>query len=67
MEKDDAGEYVFVVSVILFCIIAWFVNLYKLTVCDFDSDYKCEVMHGLGVIPALAPFVVWIDTDEDKE
>jgi len=66
MEKDiSVGVFVFGMSVALFCIIAWFVNLYKLAECDFESDYKCEVMHGLGVIPALAPFTVWVGTDKE--
>jgi len=39
-------------------------NGYKLAGCDFEPSYKCEVIHGLGVIVPPAAFVtVWFDDD----
>lgn len=39
-------------------------NGYKLANCDFESDYKCEVIHGIGVvIPPSAFITVWFDAD----
>ena len=44
---------------------SYFVNAYKLTQCDFESNYKCEVIHGLGLIPSPISIVtVWVGTDE---
>ena len=39
-------------------------NGYKLANCDFKSDYKCEIIHGIGVvIPPSALITVWFDAD----
>lgn len=39
-------------------------NGYKLAGCDFESSYKCEVIHGVGVvIPPTAYITVWFDDD----
>ena len=54
----------FFVIIILFCLFAWPVNLYRLTQCDFESPYRCEVLHGVGLVPFIAPFVVLTDVDE---
>ncbi len=44
--------------------ITWVINLTQLTDCDFEPDYKCEVIHGVGLIPAASLITVWFDTDE---
>ena len=45
--------------------IAYVVNAIKFTECDFEKDYKCEVIHGIGLIPSPAAiFTVWFDTDQ---
>lgn len=56
-------EGIIAVFVLVF-LVAWPVNLYKLTQCDFESNYKCEVIHGLGIIPVMSPITVWFETDE---
>lgn len=39
-------------------------NVYKLAGCDFESNYKCEVIHLIGaVIPPTAYVTVWFDDD----
>lgn len=48
----------------LLVIIAWITNLSKLVDCDFKPDYKCEVVHAIGIIPAMSIFAVWVDSDE---
>ena len=55
-------EYHILIIWILLCI-GWIVNFYKLTECDFKESYKCEVIHGLGVIPILSPITVWFNSD----
>jgi len=45
--------------------VSWLGNAYYLTQCDFESDYKCEIVHGVGVVvPVAAPITVWSSTDE---
>ncbi len=42
----------------------WPANLYRLTQCDFEENYKCEVLHSLGVIiPPTAIITVWFGDD----
>ena len=42
----------------------WIWNAAKLASCDFKSDYKCEVVHIIGVvIPPAAYVTVWFDDD----
>ncbi len=43
---------------------AYYVNAYKLYGCDFESNYKCEVIHGIGaVIPPAVFITVWFESD----
>lgn len=45
----------------------WVCNFYKLSNCDFDSDYKCEVIHGVGVVVPPASYItVWFGDDSDN-
>lgn len=43
----------------------WILNAVKFANCDFQSDWKCEVIHGAGVfIPPASFITVWVATDE---
>ncbi len=54
------------VFVLLFWLVSYSWNAVKLVSCDFASPYKCEVVHGVGVIaPPLSVVTVWFDDDED--
>ena len=40
-------------------------NAVKLSNCDFESDFKCEVIHGVGLVAPPASYVtVWFDDDK---
>lgn len=57
----------FFISWLLFVLLvvgSWFVNLTKLVDCDFKSPYRCEVIHGVGLVPIIAVFTAWVDTNE---
>lgn len=58
------------ISLLLLCAVLftpYIWNAYKFANCDFKSDYKCEAIHGVGLIPSPAAFVtVWFDDDSDK-
>jgi len=33
--------------------------------CDFEADYKCEIIHSIGVVvPPLSYITVWFAGDE---
>ena len=51
-----------VATVLIFVLIfGYFKNIYKLTQCDFEPPYKCEVVHGLGIIPLVGIVTGWVD------
>lgn len=39
----------------------WVKNLIKLTECDFESPYKAEVIHTVGIIPPVGMITGWLD------
>lgn len=51
----------------LVLILAWGINAYKLTQCDFESDYKCEAIHAVGLVGPASVITVWFGTDEGKD
>lgn len=43
---------------------SWIWNAVKLTSCDFESNYRCELIHGAGlVVPPLSIVTVWFGDD----
>ena len=43
-------------------------NVIKVTNCDFASDFRCEVIHGVGVIiPPASLITVWFADDSVEE
>lgn len=41
-------------------------NVVKFVNCDFESNYKCEAIHGIGaVIPPAAFITVWFADDSE--
>lgn len=42
----------------------WLINGYKFINCDFEASYRCEIIHGLGVVmPPASLFTVWFGHD----
>ena len=53
-----------VVMVLVFGLSAWVWNAVKLASCDFESNYRCEALHVIGlVVPPLSIITVWFDDD----
>lgn len=42
---------------------SWVFNLLDFNECDFKAPYRCEVLHGAGLIPLVSVVTVWMDTD----
>ena len=54
--------FVIVIAIIAIAAgIGWVKNLIKLTECDFESPYKAEVIHTLGLIPVIGIFTGYMD------
>ena len=46
----------------------WVINAKKLFYCDFEYNYRCEAIHGAGLlIPPISFITVWFDDDSKKE
>lgn len=60
--KTTLIELLLVVSLVI--VVSWIWNAAKLTACDFESDYRCEVIHGVGlIVPPLSVVTVWFADD----
>lgn len=53
-----------IVFAVVVGIIPWFINGYQLSKCDFKEDYRCEVIHAVGLFPPLHLITIWFDTDK---
>ena len=47
--------------VVILIAIGWVKNLIKLTDCDFESPYKCEVIHLVGLVPPIGAVTGWLN------
>ena len=63
--NEDSGKMIAMLVVLILLITAPYVlNAYKFIGCDFESDYKCEAIHGIGVIAPPASYItVWFEDD----
>lgn len=55
-----------IVELILFLVLivgctGWVKNLLSLADCDFESPYKAEVVHTVGLIPIVGAFTGYMD------
>ena len=57
----------FILFIYLWIIGSWLVNGYKFVTSDFESSYKREIIHGMGVVSPLSVITVWFDIDESKK
>lgn len=67
MKKQSGYNVIelFVVLLFVFGIGAWVWNAVKLASCDFELNYKCEAIHGAGLLVApLSMVTVWFGDDE---
>lgn len=56
---------ILILALVLLVPVSWVFNFVALTNCDFESPYKCEVIHGAGLVIIPASVVtVWFDSDE---
>lgn len=65
--KNQKGFTIVKLVAVLFFVFGmsiWIVNAVKLASCDFESNYKCEVLHGAGlIVPPLSFVTVWFADD----
>ena len=65
--KNQRGFTLLELIIVLFFTIGpicWIWNAVKLASCDFNADYRCEVIHGVGLIlPPTSVITVWFSDD----
>ena len=45
----------------------YIMNIVKLIGCDFKPNYKCEVVHTVGLLTGLGAITGYITINEEKE
>lgn len=61
---NEAITKTLIVALFAWPTLAYVVNAVKFNGCDFKADYRCEIVHGIGLIPSPAAIItVWFDTD----
>ena len=59
--------YVLLIVAVL-AVTPWLWNGVKFLNCDFEPDYKCEIVHGAGVfIPPSSWITVWFGDDTARQ
>ena len=55
---------VFVFVLVVALCLPWFINASKFLNCDFESNYKCEAIHGVGLLMPPASYITaWFPSD----
>jgi len=54
---------IFLIYVVIILVVGtgWVKNVIKLSDCDFESPYKAEVVHAIGLIPPVGAVTGWLD------
>lgn len=53
-----------ILLIIVLMVVGWVKNVVKLSNCDFDAPYKCEIIHGVGVIPMVGVVTGWLTIED---
>ena len=55
---------IIVVTAVIITLVAgtgWVKNIIKLSNCDFEEQYKAEVVYMIGIIPPVGMVTGWLD------
>jgi len=62
-KENTSVSGLLIILLILFTPYIW--NAVKFVSCDFKSNYRCEVIHGIGIfMPPASYITVWFADDE---
>ena len=48
-------------AIIIIILTGWVKNIIKLSDCDFQSPYKAEVIHVIGIVPPIGAITGWLN------
>lgn len=61
----DQGKFTLMLGVIaIVASIGWIKNVIKLSNCNFESPYKCEIVHAVGIIPPVGAIVGYMNFED---
>jgi hypothetical protein len=60
LTNAPVGVTIFMLCLYGFFVVCWFVNLYKLLMCDFASPWRDEIIHLIGLIPVASVITCWM-------
>lgn len=64
LNASTLGTTIIIILTIAMCI-GWGKSIYKLTECDFQPPYKCEILYGIGIlVPPIGAFIGWRDISD---
>ena len=59
------APFVIILTIGVLCLTGWVKNVVKLAHCDFQSPYKAEVVHAVGILPPVGMITGWISIDDE--
>jgi hypothetical protein len=54
------------VLIVFIGFIGWVKNLVKLSDCNFEAPYNCEIIHSVGLIPPVGAITGWLTIDDNQ-
>lgn len=63
MRKQKGSTFIALLIVIVSIVgaVGWVKNIIKLSECDFESPYKAEVIHTVGLFPIVGAVVGYME------
>ncbi|MDK9709202.1 MAG: hypothetical protein OEL83_19335 [Desulforhopalus sp.] len=52
---------IIIVCMLILGVVGYGKNFIKLISCDFEAPYKAEIIHGIGIVPAVGGITGWLD------
>ena len=67
MHNSRAEDLIILIITSIYILLAasWINNAIKLSECDFEANYRCELIHSIGlIIPQASLITTWFGTDK---
>lgn len=65
IEKIGVTVFIGFWMIMIFGVIGWGMNVYKLIHLDFKTPYKAEIMRGIGLFPVVGAITGWMEISDN--
>lgn len=55
-----------ILGIIMYIIVAWCVNVFKLVSADFETPYKTEIVRSISLVPVISAVTAFMDIGEEE-